>query len=341
MQNKLLSATMQILGRQNNHNMYKQCKICSHSADFPEYTAKEMMLGTRHEFSYFQCNSCGCLQILDTPKNIGDYYPDNYYSFNKKASSKIKYRIRSWIDNQRVNDILFSNNRFGRFANSVSKPLDYAPWIKNHNVSKSTRILDIGCGDGRLLSRMAMSGFKQLYGVDPYMGNSENSIGLNLYKVDLAGFFQQQKDLTFDLIMLHHSLEHMTNPLEILKYCQNHITNKGVILVRVPLVDSYAWEKYREQWVQLDAPRHLFLFSVKSIKYLAESAGLIIKNIDYDSSKFQFVGSELYKRDITLNADKKAKNIFSSEQIREFQKTAQKLNEEKRGDQAAFYLAKP
>ena len=47
------------------------------------------------------------------------------------------------------------------------------------------------------------------------------------------------------------------------------LNKDGVLLVRVPLSSSWAWEHYRENWVQLDAPRHLYLHSVKSMEVLA------------------------------------------------------------------------
>jgi SAM-dependent methyltransferase len=40
---------------------------------------------------------------------------------------------------------------------------------------------------------------------------------------------------------------------------------KGIIVVRIPAVSSYAWERYGVAWMQLDAPRHFFLHSPKSM----------------------------------------------------------------------------
>jgi len=37
----------------------------------------------------------------------------------------------------------------------------------------------------------------------------------------------------------------------------------GWCVIRIPTVSSFAWEHYREQWVQLDAPRHFFLHKVR------------------------------------------------------------------------------
>ena len=63
------------------------CKICGNSENNKEFKIKEMMFGFRDEFTYFECSKCGCLQIAKIPKNMGKYYPLNYYSFKKKGES--------------------------------------------------------------------------------------------------------------------------------------------------------------------------------------------------------------------------------------------------------------
>ena len=121
------------------------------------------------------------------------------------------------------------------------------------------------------------------------------------------------------------------------------LASRGTILVRVPLVSSYAWEKYAVAWVQLDAPRHFFLHSPRSLARAAEQAGLRIVQVTYDSTDFQFWGSEQYLRDIPLLGKGSygqglEGSIFSPEEIQRYRTLADELNANERGDQAAFYL---
>jgi len=145
--------------------------------------------------------------------------------------------------------------------------------------------------------------------------------------------------------MFHHSFEHVADPLETLYFVKKLLSPNGTRLIRIPVVDSWAWENYGVNWVQIDAPRHFFLHSQKSMKILAKSAGFKIKEIICDSTEFQFWGSEQYKRDIPLNSENSysvnpSKSIFSKREIRIFKEKAKKLNSESRGDQVAFYLKK-
>jgi hypothetical protein len=116
-------------------------------------------------------------------------------------------------------------------------------------------------------------------------------------------------------------------------------------LIRIPTVSSYAWKYYKSNWVQIDAPRHFFLHSIKSIELLASEIDLRPVDIIYDSDAFQFWGSEQYLRGIHLYSERsllkgQSKSIFSASEIDTFTKKAEDLNKHKQGDQAAFYLRK-
>ena len=113
--------------------------------------------------------------------------------------------------------------------------------------------------------------------------------------------------------------------------------------MRVPTVSSYAWERYRTDWVQMDAPRHFFLFSTGAVELLAQKAGFKVRNIVYDSTSLQIWGSEQYAMDVPLFSRRSlAKNpfarTFSRAQKRGFRELARRLNEEGRGDQIAVVL---
>src|SRR3954452_21028277 len=60
------------------------CRICGNSEGNTSIIVREMQHCSRERFPYFRCGSCGCLQIEHLPHNIGDYYPQDYYSFNQQ-----------------------------------------------------------------------------------------------------------------------------------------------------------------------------------------------------------------------------------------------------------------
>jgi len=155
----------------------------------------------------------------------------------------------------------------------------------------------------------------------------------------------QLENLTgnYDLIMFHHVFEHLEDPKRTLSIARQLLAEGGQILIRIPLSDSVACETYKEDWAQLDAPRHITLQTRESMEQLAKLTGLKIVRVKYDSSAFQFWGSEQYRIDISLSDARSyskdpGAGVFSKDKIQSFEVEAIRLNEQCKGDQAAFVL---
>ena len=123
------------------------------------------------------------------------------------------------------------------------------------------------------------------------------------------------------------------------------LTDTGCMILRVPVVGGEAWETYRENWVRLDPPRHLYLHSLGSLHRLAAQAGLQIAELHFDSTALQFWGSELCGRDVPLldprsPAVNRADGIFSPAEMRRFEERSRLANRAGRGDQIAARLVR-
>ena len=314
-----------------------KCKICSNEKENKTYEAREMMFGYQDIFRYFQCPVCDCLQIEDFPKNMSKYYPDDYYSYQTLSSCNA---IRGLFMRLRDAYALFGKGLIGKLL--------YAKYPKEDLISLSlcsitmdTTILDVGCGAGSLLYSLRELGIKNLLGVDPFNAQDiEYENGLKIRKMKIHDVEGQ-----WDIVMFHHSFEHMLDPAKTLKTVSRLLTPYGHCVIRIPIASSYAWKRYGVHWVQLDAPRHLYLHSVESMNLLSNQAGLDLHKVIYDSTSFQFWGSEQYTKDIPLR-DRRSyavapkNSIFSKGEISAFAKRAKELNETEQGDQAVFYLRK-
>ena len=202
-----------------------------------------------------------------------------------------------------------------------------------------SRILDVGSGAGGYLRDLGDLGFRDVLGIDP--GLPEDVVhdnGVRILRRSLP-----ETDGPFDLIMFHHSFEHVPDPATVLRQTVERLAPNGTCLLRMPTVSSEAWGCYGVNWVQLDAPRHLVLHSDDSIRILAEQVGLAVSEVIDDSTAFQFWGSEQYARNIPLNApnsygEDPEGSPFSREDIDGFVRRAAEVNARRRGDQAAYYL---
>jgi hypothetical protein len=82
------------------------------------------------------------------------------------------------------------------------------------------------------------------------------------------------------------------------------------------------------------------------MRLLGESVGLSCEGVAYDSTAFQFWGSEQYLRGIALDDPRSysvspKSSLFSDSDILRFEAEAAKLNFEGKGDSAAFFFRLP
>jgi SAM-dependent methyltransferase len=134
------------------------------------------------------------------------------------------------------------------------------------------RILDIGCGSGKTIGWMKEYGW-ELLGVD---------IAINACKVaeeqglkTFCGNLHDAKYASgyFDVIILNHSLEHMYDPLSLLRECGRILKNKGLLIVAVPNFGCLESRLFGASWFQIDAPRHLYHFTRDTLNKLLNAAG--------------------------------------------------------------------
>ncbi len=320
------------------------CQICENTEHNTTYEVREMMLGLRDMHTYFECAECGCLQIANVPKNIQEYYPnEDYYSYDAvKAVSGIKGKLIKMRDRYAATGSCF----VGRLMQRI-QPHDKLPSLRHADINLDSKILDVGCGAGHLLHSMQEAGFKNLLGVDPFNAKELNyDNGLNIKPKSIHDLSAKEDGDDWDLIMFNHSFEHVFDQHDVLEKVMELLKPDGICMIRIPTVTSWAWRSYGVDWVQLDAPRHLFLHSLQSMNVLAEQEGFKLENVVYDSFAFQQWGSEQYKKDIALHDENSyavnpTKSPFSDADIREFEAHSKELNASKAGDQAAFYLRKP
>ncbi|MCS5491149.1 class I SAM-dependent methyltransferase [Algoriphagus limi] len=298
------------------------CKFCG-GKKLREFIAHEKMLGLGEAFVYQECLSCHSLQIKEVPEDLSPYYPsEGYYSFLPLVQSD---SFRLFLKKLRM-------RMFLKWGISWKSP-SYGYWLKRIYRSFDDAIADVGCGNGQLLYELHAGGFRNLTGIDPFL--KESSLiapGLKLIKSKL-----EEVDQKFDVIMMHHSFEHLHDPVEELQKCYDSLKPGGRLLIRTPLANCEAWKEFGTNWVQLDAPRHLIIPSLEGFEALVSKSGFRLKEVLFDSTGFQFWGSMLYERRLNL-VEKSYAGQFSKEELAQLNEKALRYNQEGKGDQVCFFL---
>jgi len=134
-------------------------------------------------------------------------------------------------------DSVYLKNEKKHYSNLLimDDPLEHDNEILNVLNFKKKKILDIGCGTGNFAFKVAKLG-GDILAVD----YSDAAIKIAKKKYIHPNLKYKQLDVSkkfpgnFDVIVLVGTLEHMDNPLKILKICKKHLNKNGKIIITVP-----------------------------------------------------------------------------------------------------------
>lgn len=146
------------------------------------------------------------------------------------------------------------------------------------------RVLDVGCGNGSYLLGIKSLGWnagEQLYGIDfkiPVLKKLQKQEGINTMEGNFIEMYLPEN--FFDVVTFRHVLEHFSDPLAALKKACSILRHGGIVLIDVPNFKSIeALFLFKDRWHAIEAPRHLYHFSPKTLKGLLNKAGFVDEKI--------------------------------------------------------------
>jgi SAM-dependent methyltransferase len=114
----------------------------------------------------------------------------------------------------------------------------------------------------------------EVYGVelDAYARRVAQDAGIPLLGAVIEDVPDAYK-ASFDLVSLSHVIEHVHDPLKVLKHCHSLLKPGGTLWLETPNLSSYGAQHYGAGWRDLAPPRHLTLFNKNNMAGLLEDAG--------------------------------------------------------------------
>ncbi len=232
------------------------CTLCG-GADFEALaTTDRYRMGIRT----VACRGCGLLMTnpMPVPEAIDDFYRNHYRRLYRKAEGPSADYLQNWGVERRAAYTAEILEREGLLAGT-------------------RRVLDVGCGEGTILKEIGRRAPQaELHGVEPARASAafaREQAGCAVYASlgEALG-----SGLVFDLIVVNHVLEHVSDPVRFLTLLRGALAPGGAVHVDVP--DAQAYDSVTDLHVA-----HLFHFLPSTLAAVGIKAGYGVERIDSHS----------------------------------------------------------
>lgn len=269
------------------------CELCGSTGEVAESGISDPDRSLDGTWSFQRCSNADCgvfwLDPAPPPHELWKAYT-TYHPHTRKISGRFGKTMLSLV------------HRFIRLGllpvwllNGLRKEATYLRFmtLADEPVGK---LLDVGCGGGRFLKRMQRRGW-QVEGTD-FVAEAVREVtaryGIKTYAGDLPDCVIEEN--SFDAITMSQVIEHLYDPKATLQACWRLLKPGGLLVMTTPNVLSLGAAEFGASWRGWEAPRHLHLFSVKTLKRQTEQAGFEV--VDAGTYSADAAGVYRVSRDI-------------------------------------------
>jgi SAM-dependent methyltransferase len=207
---------------------------------------------TLGSFRVSECSVCRVAYTEPRPASLDRYYPQGYRGYGPLVT-----RILGAFYEMRV-----------------------SRWARRKPGGGS--VLEIGCGPGLMLAAFAQRGWKAL-GIERNEEAAQRARRTPGLEITANPVEELPADARFDLIVMFHVLEHIAEPVTLLRECAKRLALGGRLIVNVPNFSSWQSRFAGSSWLHLDVPRHLVHFSPQTFAATLARAGLKLTELRYAS----------------------------------------------------------
>jgi 2-polyprenyl-3-methyl-5-hydroxy-6-metoxy-1,4-benzoquinol methylase len=134
------------------------------------------------------------------------------------------------------------------------------------------RFMDVGCGSGTVVSLAQQMGWRaEGLEFDAAAVTGARQAGLTISEGGYERLYD--RPLAFDVLLCSHVIEHVHDPLDMLKAIHTALSPGGMLLLATPNAQSDVHQRFGPYWRGLEAPRHLTLFNEAALVSLIEQVG--------------------------------------------------------------------
>ncbi len=289
------------------------CILCGTKGTTLYAQVRDRLFGAPGLWNLLTCPGCGLVWVSPQPipEELGKLYP----TYQTHTAAKSPWTRMSRLRNAMKRGVLaaaFGYRQAGQPWAEVAagRCLSWIGPVREIigggimwlDASWRGRLLDVGCGNGQFLAEMRDLGWK-VTGLDPderAVRLAREERGLEAYQGTLRDMkFPEQ---SFDVITLVHVIEHAHDPVGTLRECFRVLKAGGRLVVRTPNVASLGHRLFRAAWRGLEVPRHLHLFTPRTLLTCVQQAGFRDPHLwsTGRAARWTWASSRLLRRDGTL-----------------------------------------
>lgn len=249
------------------------CPLCGGEDGAELRRTRDYNWGIPGEFCFVRCRGCGLVRQDPRPtvETLPSLYPSRYGTAVSELSDDPTSKI-------------------------FAPPNEYRRRAIERATSAPGTNFDVGCGSGFFLELMRRRGWT-VHGVDA----SEEHVAYAREALGLDGVTQSTWPAERvdgprpDVVTMFHTIEHLSDPLEALSRARDLLSPDGVLVLETPNVESWPMGIFGDYCMQLDAPRHLCLFSRSSLERCLHEAGFEnVETTTFAASTMEYTESLRY-----------------------------------------------
>ena len=252
----------------------RPCPLGCPGPDEPVLKGHDRLLGLAGEYMVVRCTTCGLMRTNPRPtqESIGYYYPDNYSPYKSIA----------------IREGNFPSSIFGHLKTSVQGLIRFnSTRIPNLDPG---RMLEIGCASGAFLEKMARKGW-YVEGIELSRKASERARAFGHKIINAAVEDAPDPLQLYDLIVGWMVLEHLHDPVGVLKKLRRWVKADGWFVFSVPNADSFEFKLFRERWYALHLPNHLYHYTPNTLEKVLNKGGWEMVRVFHQRTSANLIGS--------------------------------------------------
>jgi SAM-dependent methyltransferase len=224
------------------------CEVCGGDRFSTLYTVSDTNQDVPGSWSIVRCAGCGLgrLEPMPSAADVSTFYRDAFYSDDGQ-------RFRPWMENLRQG---ISGLR---------------GWRLRRLMPGGGNLLDFGAGSGHFAQAMRWRGWTAT-AFEPFNPVHAGEASAQLEHTRLAC-----ADGAYDAITLWYVIEHMIDPRGALREFHRALRPGGLLVLSQQDFSSVQARVFKQQWLFLDPPRHLFQFTPETLTRMAEQEGFRLR----------------------------------------------------------------